>query len=121
MDGDSIRGKSLLLECEGYRVETETIDVREVDKFLRHFDPDVILSDEGDASLLPFSFLERQDGKSLSLESGASSCGRQVHPKGFSYFSYGRTYYRAPAHLFLGRWHIDRRTLSSTENREWTE
>jgi DNA polymerase-2 len=34
---------------------------------------------------------------------------RQIHPKGFSYFSYGRTYYKAPAHLFLGRWHIDRR------------
>jgi len=110
MDGDSIRGKSLLLECEGYRVETETIDVREVDKFLRHFDPDVILSDEGDASLLPLLFSGETRWKiSIPWNREPHPVERQVHPKGFSYFSYGRTYYRAPAHLFLGRWHIDRR------------
>jgi len=50
------RGRSLLLECEGYQVEMERIDLQEIEKFLRHFDPDVILSDDGDASLLPFLF-----------------------------------------------------------------
>jgi DNA polymerase elongation subunit (family B) len=110
MEGDSIRKKSLLLECEGYRVETETIDVEEVDKFLRHFDPDVILSDEGDASLLPLLFSGETRWKiSIPWDREPYPVKRQVHPKGFSYFSYGRTYYRAPAHLFLGRWHIDRR------------
>jgi DNA polymerase elongation subunit (family B) len=110
MEGDSIRKKSLLLECEGYRVEMETIDVEEVDKFLRHFDPDVILSDEGDASLLPLLFSGETRWKiSIPWDREPYPVKRQVHPKGFSYFSYGRTYYRAPAHLFLGRWHIDRR------------
>ena len=110
MDGDSIRKKSLLLECEGYHVEMETIDVREVDKFLRHFDPDVILSDEGDASLLPLLFSGETRWKiSIPWDREPHPVKRQVHPKGFSYFSYGRTYYRAPAHLFLGRWHIYRR------------
>jgi len=110
MDGDSVRKKSLLLECEGYRVEMETIDVGEVEKFLRHFDPDMILSDGGDASLLPLLFSAEKRWKiSIPWDREPYPVKRQVHPKGFSYFSYGRTYYRAPAHLFLGRWHIDRR------------
>jgi DNA polymerase-2 len=110
MDEDSIRKKSLLLECEGYHVEMETIDVGEVEKFLRHFDPDVILSGDGDASLLPLLFSAEKRWKiSIPWDRESYPVKRQIHPKGFSYFSYGRTYYRAPAHLFLGRWHIDRR------------
>jgi DNA polymerase-2 len=110
MDGDSIRKKSLILECEGYRVEMETIDVGEIQKFLKHFDPDVILSDDGDASLLPILFSAEKRWKTfIPWNREPYPVKRQVHPKGFSYFSYGRTYYRAPAHLFLGRWHIDRR------------
>ena len=110
MDGDSIRKKSLILECEGYRVEMETIDVGEIEKFLKHFDPDVILSDDGDASLLSLLFFEEKRWKiSIPWDREPYPVKRQIHPKGFSYFSYGRTYYRAPAHLFLGRWHIDRR------------
>ncbi len=103
-------GSGLLLECEGYRVEMETIDVGEVEKFFRHFDPDVVLSDDGDASLLPLLFSAEKRWKiSIPWDREPYPVKRQVHPKGFSYFSYGRTYYRAPAHLFLGRWHIDRR------------
>jgi len=110
MDGDSLGKKSLLLGCEGYRVEMETIDVGEVEKFLRRFDPDVILSDDGDASLLPLLFSGEKRWKiSIPWDREPYPVKRQIHPKGFSYFSYGRTYYRAPAHLFLGRWHIDRR------------
>jgi DNA polymerase II len=102
--------RSLVLECEGYRVEMETIDVGEIERFLKHFDPDVILSDDGDASLLPLLFSEEKRWKtSISWDREPYPLKRQIHPKGRSYFSYGRTYYRAPAHLFLGRWHIDRR------------
>jgi DNA polymerase-2 len=110
MDGDSIRKKSLILECEGYRVEMETVDVRETEKFLKRFDPDVILSDDGDASLLPLLFFEERRWKtSIPWDREAYPLKRPANPKGLSYFSYGRTYYRAPAHLLLGRWHIDRR------------
>jgi len=110
IEGDSIRKKSLALECEGYRVEMETIDVREIERFLKQFDPDVILSDDGDASLLPLLFFEERRWKtSIPWDRETYPLKRPVNPKGLSYFSYGRTYYRAPAHLFLGRWHIDRR------------
>ena len=101
---------SLILECEGYRVEMETIDVGEIAKFIKQFDPDVILSDDGDASLLPLLFFAEKRWKiSIPWDREPYPVKRQMHPKGFSYFSYGRTYYKAPAHLFLGRWHIDRR------------
>jgi DNA polymerase II len=109
-NGSGRGGRSLVLECEGYRVEMETIDVGEIERFLKHFDPDVILSDDGDASILPLLFSEEKRWKtSISWDREPYPLKRQIHPKGRSYFSYGRTYYRAPAHLFLGRWHIDRR------------
>jgi DNA polymerase-2 len=78
--------------------------------FLKRFDPDVILSDHGDASLFPFLFsLERKERVTLPWDREPYPLKRQVRTRGYSYFSYGRTYYRAPAHLLFGRWHIDRR------------
>jgi DNA polymerase-2 len=103
-------GSGLILECEGYGVEMETIDVGEIEKFLKRFDPDVILSDDGDASLLPLLFSAEKRWKiPIPWDREPYPLKRPVNPKGLSYFSYGRTYYRAPAHNFLGRWHIDRR------------
>jgi DNA polymerase-2 len=103
-------GRVLILECEGYRMEMEHVDVEEIAKFLGRFDPDVILSDDGDAYLLPLLFSLGKKGRiSIPWDRESYPFQRQINPKGFSYFSYGRTYYRAPANLFLGRWHIDRR------------
>ncbi len=101
---------SLIMECEGYRVEMESLDIGEIARFLKRFDPDVILSDDGDASLLPFLFLAEERYKtSIPWDREPYPVKKRVNPRGYSYFSYGRTYYKAPAHLFLGRWHIDRR------------
>jgi DNA polymerase-2 len=103
-------GRSLILECEGYREEMESLDLGEIVRFFKHFDPDVILTDDGDASLLPLLFsAERKRKTSIPWDREPYPLRRQIHPKGRSYFSYGRTYYRAPAHLFFGRWHIDRK------------
>jgi len=102
--------KVLLLECEGYRIEMEDVDIGEIRKFIKQFDPDVILSDDGDASLLPLLFsLERRGKTSIPWDREPHPIRRQIDSRGHSYFSYGRTYYRAPARLFFGRWHIDRR------------
>ena len=91
-------------------MELEQVDLGEIERFIRRFDPDVILSDDGDACLLPFLFsLERKWKTSIPWHREPYVLKRPMNPKGFSYFSYGRTYYKAPAHLFLGRWHIDRR------------
>ena len=116
-DGNSVRlrpgekgWKALVLECEGYRVEMESVNVEEIARLVKRFDPDVVLSEDGDASLLPFLFLaEERQKTSIPWDREPYPVKRQVNPRGYSYFSYGRTYYKAPAHLFLGRWHIDRR------------
>ena len=103
-------GRSLSLECEGYRLEMENVDLEEIGKFLGRFDPDVVLSDDGDASLLPLLFSqERKLQFFIPWDREPSPIKRVVNPKGRSYFSYGRTYYRAPGYLFLGRWHMDRK------------
>ena len=106
----SLSRQGLILECEDYRIEMDEVDLKEVERFLKHFDPDVVLSDVGDACLLPFLFsLERKRKTSIPWHREPYPLQRPTNPRGFSYFSYGRTYYKAPAHLFLGRWHIDRR------------
>jgi DNA polymerase-2 len=103
-------GSGLILECEGYRWEMEHVDPGEIEKFIRQFDPDVILSDDGDACLLPFLFsLERKLKISIPWDREPYRVERGANVRGHSYFSYGRIYYKAPGHLFLGRWHIDRR------------
>jgi len=103
-------GSGLILECEGYRLEMEHVDPGEIEKFIRQFDPDVILSDDGDTCLLPFLFsLERKLKVSIPWDREPYRAERGVNVRGHSYFSYGRIYYKAPGHLFLGRWHIDRR------------
>jgi len=103
-------GSGLILECEGYRWEMEHVDPREIEKFIKQFDPDVILSDDGDACLLPFLFsLERKLKISIPWDREPYRVERGANVRGHSYFSYGRIYYKAPGHLFLGRWHIDRR------------
>ena len=110
MDGTPTYSRSLILECEGYQMEMENIDLKEIERFIRNFDPDVILSDDGDASLLPFLFSAEREWKiSIPWYREPYPLKRQMNPRGYSYFSYGRTYYKAPAHLFFGRWHIDRR------------
>lgn len=103
-------GRTLLLECEGFRMEMEDVEIGEIKRFLHQFDPDLVLSDHGDATILPLLFLlERRSKTSIPWDREPHPIRRQIDPRGHSYFSYGRTYYRAPAHLFFGRWHIDRR------------
>ncbi len=100
--------KALLVECEGYRLEMEYIDLEELGRFIRHFDPDVILSDDGDGFLLHHLFsLGRRYRTSVPWDREPSPLQRCLTMKGRSYFSYGRTYYQAPAQLLFGRWHID--------------
>ena len=67
---------------------------------LRHFDPDLILTDHGDGWLIP---------KLANIEINRDLERATQTRKANSYFAYGQTIHRgAQSHLF-GRWHIDRR------------
>ncbi len=103
-------GSRMVLKCEGYQLEMESLDLSEIGNFLKQFDPDVILSDHGDAYLLPLLFsMEKRERISIPWDREPHLLRRRLNSKGFSYFSYGKIYYKAPGHLFFGRWHIDRR------------
>jgi DNA polymerase elongation subunit (family B) len=72
-------------------------------------DPDIIVTRGGDSFVFPYlvrralvnnvlgRFILSRDGSPLVAE----------HKRGRSYFSYGRTYYRAPTRRLYGRVHID--------------
>jgi DNA polymerase II len=67
---------------------------------LRHYDPDMILTDHGDGWLMP---------KLADIEINRDRERGTQTRKANSYFAYGQTIHRgAQSHLF-GRWHIDRR------------
>ena len=78
---------------------------------IARLDPDIILTKGGDSFVFPYlarralvnnvlsSFVLSRDGSPLVAE----------HKKGRSYFSYGRTFYRAPTRRLYGRVHIDER------------
>lgn len=104
------RPRSLLIECEGYQIGMEGIDLKELERLLRYFDPDVILTEDGDPFLMPFLFaLARKSNIVLPWDREPHGPKRFPRTQGRSYWSYGRVYYQAAAYPLFGRWHIDRR------------
>ncbi len=105
--------KTAFLLCDDGEVVVDFGD--EKDRLLalveevRKLDPDIIVTKGGDFFVFPYlarralvnnilgSFVLSRDGSPLVAE----------HKRGRSYFSYGRTYYRAPTRRLYGRVHID--------------
>jgi len=107
------RGNTLVVECEGYRLEIDPqlpSDVPlQINALLERFDPDVILTAHGDSHIVPSSVRMSQREKiPLILDRETSPVHRTADLKGRSYFSYGRILYHSPAYPLFGRWHIDR-------------
>jgi DNA polymerase elongation subunit (family B) len=105
--------EKVILSSEGEEVILDSGEER--DKLLQivetvsRLDPDIILTKGGDSFVFPYlarralvngvldSFVLSRDGSSLVAEK----------KRGKSYFSYGRTFYRAPTRRLYGRVHID--------------
>ena len=107
------RGNTLVVECEGYRLEIDPqlpSDVPiQINALLERFDPDVILTEHGDSHIVPSLVrMSRREKIPLLLDREADPVHRLPDLKGRSYFSYGRILYHSPAYPFFGRWHIDR-------------
>jgi DNA polymerase-2 len=107
------RGNTLVLECEGYRLEIDPqlpSDVPlQINALLERFDPDVILTEHGDSHIVPSSVrMSRREKIPLILDREPGPVHRAADLKGRSYFSYGRILYHSPAYPLFGRWHIDR-------------
>ncbi len=82
--------------------------VTSLNRFLKRYDPDVILSEWGDSFLLP-------QLRAMAARSGIPfALNRDVHAgvrtrRARSYVTYGQVVYQAGAQMLHGRWHIDLR------------
>jgi DNA polymerase-2 len=94
-------GTSYLLE------ETDPAGLLEtLNRHIRMWDPDVILSDWGDSFIIPrLLMLSAKCGVPLQLSRDPSRgvAGRASR----SFFTYGRTIYQGGAQYLFGRWHLD--------------
>ena len=83
--------------------------VRELARWLKRADPDLVLSDWGDEVIIPTVWRwSREYGVPLPLDREANPAPRRFSG-GRSYFSYGRIVYQGSSAPFAGRWHLDRR------------
>jgi DNA polymerase-2 len=106
-------GNGLAVGCDGRTLELEAEDlpglVRELARWLKRADPDLVLSDWGDEMIIPAVWRwSRNYGVPLPLDREANPAPRRFGG-GRSYFSYGRIVYQGSSAPFAGRWHLDRR------------
>jgi len=106
-------GNGLALGWEGRTLELTAPDrpglLNELARLLTRLDPDLVLSDGGDETIIPtLSRWSRETGTPLPLDRERGPVDRKFGaPR--SYFSYGRIVYQGAAVPFYGRWHLDRR------------
>jgi DNA polymerase elongation subunit (family B) len=108
-----LRGNSLVITVDGRAYELTTQDPAEVldavNGFLTRYDPDLLLTDQGDTAILPqLLALARRHGITLALDRDPVPITRRIITEGRSFFTYGRMLYHPPDYPLYGRWHIDR-------------
>jgi DNA polymerase elongation subunit (family B) len=106
------RLRALAIACEGDETSIEEGDpallLGELNRLIRRHDPHVVVTDWGDAFLVP-ALLALAHRARLPLELDRETVRRRLPSAGRSYFSYGRVVYQAPSCPFFGRWHLDSR------------
>ncbi|HLB69053.1 MAG TPA: DNA polymerase domain-containing protein [Thermoplasmata archaeon] len=84
--------------------ESETLE--KLNAAVRDLDPDVVLTDGGDAFTMPY--LARKAAEhSVNLQLGRDP-DRFIERRGKSYFTYGKIVYKPGQYLLKGRLHLDR-------------
>jgi DNA polymerase, archaea type len=102
----TIAGDSETIEIQN---ESETDMINELTKEVSKFDPDFILTDNGDSFDFPYLIHRAEENdieENLILGRESSIPLKKPVKKGTSYFSYGRTYFKPTAVKVLGRIHI---------------
>jgi DNA polymerase-2 len=91
-----------------YLIEAETIEevLREINAHILRFDPDVILSQYGDDTLLPL-LTEWSRKTRIPLYLNRDSSVGDMKTAEVSYWTYGKIVHRSAGFQLAGRWHID--------------
>jgi DNA polymerase-2 len=105
-------GGCVVMECSGEQVRLRLSDgnraIDTLNDFIRRHDPDVVLSDGGDSTLMPALLaIARNEKSHLALDRDQVVTKRKIVTEGRTYFSRGRTIYKGPSYPLFGRWHID--------------
>jgi DNA polymerase elongation subunit (family B) len=89
--------------------EDETEILQEAEKEVQKFDPDFIITGNGDAFIFPYLYTKAQHGITFNLDrdSDAKRISPNTQAGGRTYFSYGRIIYRPATQRFFGRIHVD--------------
>jgi len=106
-------GNSLAITWEDRTLELEVRDrtglVKEVARWLKKANPDLVLSDWGDEEIVPLLWhWSKESHLPLPLDREPGVVSRKFSG-GRTYFSYGRIVYQGQAAPFFGRWHVDRK------------
>ena len=83
-------------------------------RFLKREDPDVILSEWGDSTILPL-LRQQADRLKFSLPLNRDELASVQQSKGRSYTSYGRILFKASATTLFGRIHVDKQNSFISE------
>lgn len=86
--------------------DNPTDTLRALQRHLTYCDPDIILTEHGDAVLLPM--LTRLAGEErIPVPFNRDPCAGYATSNASSYFSYGRIVHKEGAFELAGRWHLD--------------
>ncbi len=108
------KGNALTVRLDGesrvFEPESPEEMLRGLSRLLQHGDPDLVVTDYGDSTLIP-SLLRLAHGWHIPLpfDREPTPIRRAVITEGRSYFTYGQIVYNAPDYPFFGRLHIDRK------------
>jgi DNA polymerase-2 len=83
--------------------------IEDFNRLIEGFDPDLILTERGDAVLFPALLKAAgREKMQLALDRDRVVTRRKIETEGRTYFSYGNIIYKPPSYPLFGRWHIDR-------------
>ena len=102
----------IVVECLGEQTRLNLGDGRlaidAFNDFIRRHDPDIVLSEGGDSTLMPALLaLARKEQTDLALDRDRVVTKRKIITEGRTYFGNGRVVHRGPSYPLFGRWHID--------------
>ena len=107
------KGNALSVRCDGRTLVFDPGSpedlLREINRLLHLYDPDLLLTDHGDSFIIPSLLRLSQRWKvPLQFDREPTPIRRAIVTEGRSYFTYGQIVYNAPDYPFFGRLHVDR-------------
>ena len=107
------KGNALSVRCDGKTLVFDSGSpedlLREMNRLLQLYDPDLLLTDYGDSFIIPSLLkLSQRWRVPLEFDRELTPIRRAIVTEGRSYFTYGQIVYNAPDYPFFGRLHVDR-------------